>query len=112
MVLLFLIVRWVEGRTTTGMVCACIMMRASSVNWRHLQRGAGTDRGLSETSDVVRELVNMLDRGKEAKALADACCKALRSTRRGHYGVRRERQSRAGVVSIEIRISGGLGVLT
>jgi hypothetical protein len=66
-----------RGRTTTGMVCACIMMRASSGK---LAAPAvpreGTDPRIVGDFRCVRELVNMLDRGQEAKALADACCKA------------------------------------
>ena len=66
-----------RGRTTTGMVCACIMMRASSGKLAAPAKAReGTDPRIVGDFRCVRELVAMLDRGKEAKALADACCKA------------------------------------
>ena len=66
-----------RGRTTTGMVCACIMMRASSGKLAApAVAREGTDPRIVGDFRCIRELVNMLERGKEAKALADACCKA------------------------------------
>ena len=59
------------------MVCACIMMRASSGKLAAPAKAReGTDPRIVGDFRCIRELVAMLDRGKEAKALADACCKA------------------------------------
>lgn len=66
-----------RGRTTTGMVAACIMWKAGRGEaCEPLQGRKGVDTRMVGDFKAVRELVAMLEQGKEAKALCDACCAA------------------------------------